>query len=362
MPAGAQELKPLPDLDAGFDLALYAGQTDTVSRTYEDLPHVGFEVSLPKTWIERATLGQDFGELTRFDGPAIGDVRPYFSFKRQQVTRENSARNELIAWLLRSGYTLRGFREIDDKNVEALYVMQDNQGDSYAVRCMARIEGPTMQMAEYAVPLKAYNAMRNEQVFAIKSFKFAGSSDTPIEKRIERVYRQSVRFYYPASWLFESEQAVAPNQVVLTLANPNNAGGKQGAIRFALYSAESMVDTAGGNTVYPVDVPALLKDVRTRYVEQRMDISAAIERRKPDLNLPVKFSAMEIYDVGTRISDYDTVEKPKPTQELWLAVFQTGEETPRTFIIELLTPARAQDMYLWSINTRAFEIILKSIQ
>ncbi|HEY8964128.1 MAG TPA: hypothetical protein VIN59_06680 [Alphaproteobacteria bacterium] len=362
-PAGAQELKPLPELSPGFDLAGYATQTETVKRDYASLPNIAFEVSLPKTWVERAALGQDFGELTRFDGPAAGvDPRPYFSFKRLQVNRENSAKNEIIAYMLKSGYVLRGLKEIDDRNVEALYVLQDTMGASYGVRAMARIQGPSLLLAEYALPLEQWNDLHDQQTFATRSFKFTKDSDEPIEKRIERKYYKSLSFFYPASWIFEGETAIADNQVVLTLANPSDLGNKGGEIRLGLYSVRSLTALDADPKAYPLDVPALLKDVTARKKAAGFDVGEPIEHRTPDLGIPTKFATMEIYGLRERKTEYDTLEKGPITQELWLVVFQTDEVTPRTIILELTTPARTQDIYLWSVNTRAFEIILKSIQ
>lgn len=360
-PSRAEDLQPLPELSKTFDLASYASGTDTVAKAFDAMPFAGYEIALPKTWIERASLGQDYGELTHFDGPTVGDVRSYFSYKRLQVPRENSARLELIAYMLKQNYVLRSLKEKDDRNVEALYVMVDSRNDSYVVRTVARIVGPDMLLAEYAVPVHEWDRQRDQQTFAIQSFKFLKDSTDTIEKRVERVYFNALRFYYPASWIFTSEQALADNRVTLTLINKTGSNAEGGRIRLSVVSSKSLKDN-GNRSNFAVEPPALLKELRKTYEDQGYVIGNSIESSKPGLNVPTKFSAMEVYEVRKKTSQYDSARPEPVTQELWLAVFSGEGEGDKFYIAELFTPSRKQDIYLWSVNTRAFEIMLKSIQ
>jgi len=361
--ASAQDLKPLPELRPSFNLESYAAQTDTIEKTFSDVGDLGFEISLPKDWSERSTLGQTYGELARYEGPAYGDVRPYFSLKRQQMGRENSARLELVAYMLKSGYVLRSLREIDDRNVEALYVVALPTGDSYAVRARVAVSGPAMLLAEYAVPVEAWDEQMDQQTFALSSFKFKNLSDDAIEKRIERNYFGSLRFFYPSSWSFDGEKADADNVVEIDLVNPGVANAELGRMAIALYGVKSLKDPQDKRG-FKVDVAGILKDIRKTYTDQGYEFSDSIETRKPDLNLPAGFAVMDVYNLRQRLTQYETDKKAPVTKELWLAVFQAKDDVgaTKTYIAQLLTPARSQDLYLWSINTRAFEIVMKSIQ
>jgi hypothetical protein len=359
--AQAQDLQPLPDLSSGFNLSAYAAQTDTIAKDFPGIDDASFQIALPKTWVERVALGQDYGEIAHFDGPAYGDVRPYFSFKRQAVARENTAKLELINYLLKNNYVLRSLREIDERNVEALYVLIDDHGDSYVVRAMMRINGPDMLLAEYAVPVNGWDDLRDAQTFAIKSFKFMKDSKEPIEKRMERTYFKSVRFFYPQSWFFVKEEAPADNIVVERLATKTQSGQDGGLINLTVASPKSLKDEAVLR-VFPVDVPAMLRDIRKSYEDKGFIIEDAVETRKPALNLPTSFSTLQIYNMRTRTTQYDTDQKAPISAELWIAVFKGAGANSATYIAELFTPSRNLDLYAWSTNTRAFEIILKSIQ
>lgn len=360
--AQAEALQPLPELSKSFDLVAYAATTETVKKEFPGLPNVAFEISLPKSWPERIAMGQSYGEIARFDGPAFGDVRPYFSFKRIAVNRENSAKNELISYLLRMNYVLRAIKERDDRNVEALYVIADPQtGDSFVIRAVMRIMGPEMLLAEYALPMQAWDKKRDEQTFAISSFKFLKDSTETIEKRIERSYFKQLRFHYPASWFFEGESAPVDNRVTTRLVTNGETGSEAGRIHLTLVSPRSLKDTEDKRD-YPVDVPEILKEMRKTYTDRGYDVSASVESFAPDLNIQTAFGVVDVYNLSRRVTNYETDRLQPVTQELWVAVFRGTGPQAKTYIAEMLTPSRNQDLYQWAVNTRAFKIILKSIQ
>lgn len=359
--ARAQALLPMPELDKSFNLTTYAASTDTATKEFPTIPDAGFQVALPRTWMERMSLGQDFGEIARFDGPAMGDVRPYFSYKRIAMPRENSARMELVAYALKKGYLLRSIREIDDRNVEALYTVLNDKGDSYTVRALMRVMGTYYLLAEYALPTAAWDAYKDAQTFAIGSFRFLKNSDTQIEKRTERVYFESLKFFYPASWRFVGEQAQGDNRVSVQLQSRDDTGVESGRITLNVISSRSLKDESDPNR-FSVDVPAMLRDIRQSYEAQGYDLGSAVENLKPDLNIPVDFAVMDVYNLRRKLTDYQTDAKAPVTQELWIAVFRSAGANPKTYVAELLTPSRTLDLYQWSVNTRAFAMVLKSIQ
>jgi len=361
-PAHAEALQPLPALSKSFDLSAYAATTADVKKEFPGLPNVAFQISLPKSWPERIAMGQSYGEIARFDGPPYGDVRPYFSFKRIAVSRENAAKNELVSYMLRQNYVLRSIRAVDDRNVEALYVMADpSTGDSFVVRTVMRILGPDMLLAEYALPMSAWDKKRDEQTFAIQSFKFLKDSTDTIEKRIQRAYFKELRFHYPASWVFEGESASVDNRVVTKLVTNGETGTEAGRIHLTMISPRSLKDPEDKRD-YPVDVPGILKEMKKSYTDRGYDVSESIESLVPDLNIKTAFAVMDVYNLSRRVTNYETDRKQPVTQELWVAVFRGGGAHPKTYIAELVTPSRNQDLYQWSVNTRALAIIMKSIQ
>lgn len=354
-------LRPLPQLTQEFDLTGYASQTDTISRTSDAIPYVSFKVSLPKNWTERTALGQSFGELYRFDGPAFGDVRPYFSLQREQMRRENTAKGELIAHMLKSGYVLRGLNEIDDRNVDAFYVKYSPNGDSFAVRARARVMGDSLVVAEYALPVHAFGDAADTQTFAMQSFEFLKDNDAPVERWIPRRYGPSVSFSYPASWRFVGEETDEVNQVRINLENQGSEGVVSGSIKLNVYSSRNLM-LPESRERFEVDVPAILRGIKPRYEAERLVIGKHLETKVPKLDVPVKFSSLDVYPVRPRLTDYQTDRTPSANQELWVAMLQTDEAVPRTILVEMLTPAREHNVYVWGVNARAFEMILKSIK
>lgn len=362
-PVFAQDgaLRPLPELSQNFDLQAYASQTETITKRAENLGNISFQISLPNTWVERTALGQDYGELFRFTGPAFGDVRPYFSFRREQMKRENTAKGELVAHMLKSGYVLRGLKEIDARNVEAFYVKLDSNRDSYAIRARVRVQGDSLLMAEYAVPVHAFDVAADAQTYAIESFEFLSDSDAPVERRVRRIYHEVLKFSYPASWQFENEEVLGDNAALFELYNPGLHNMRNGVIRIQLYSGRHL-SLPESRQRYPVSVPDLLRDIRARYEAERLIIGPNLENKQPDLGVKTKYASLDVYPVRRRVTDYETLRQEAVSQELWVALFQTDEQFPRTFLVEMITPAREQNVYVWSVNTRAFDLILQSIE
>ncbi len=360
--ARAEGLKPLPELSKDFDLAGYAAKTDSITKSFDDIPLLGFTVSLPKNWVERSVLGQQYGELIRYEGPVYGDVRPYFSVKRLQIGRENTARLELVTYLLRQGYVLRSMREIDDRHIEAMYVIYDQSGGSdFAVRVVGRIAGPEMDLAEYAIPVAAWDDQLDEQTFAIRSFKFLKDSDAPIEKSVLRVYYDTFQFEYPASWIFGSEEAPADNRATISLINQGELETRIGDFRLTVLSSTSLKDHAN-RQFYPINIPDQIKAIRKKYEERGFVIGERIESRKVALGFKASFNAVDVYRVSQIKTKYQTNEKPPQTDELWLGVFASAAPDHRVYIAELFTPMREHDLYAWALNTRAFELIVKTIK
>jgi hypothetical protein len=361
--ARAETLIPMPVLSQGFDLTAYAAGTDTITKTIEGNHSIGFELSLPKTWIERTTLDQTYGELVRYEGPAYGDVLPFLSVHRLPMKRENTAKLELISYILKQNYVLRALNVTSDRAVEAVYVMVNKAGDSFVVRAKAKINGADFLLAEYGVPARAFEEQRDAQTFAMGSFKFLNDTNTAIENRVERTYFKALRFYYPASWVFVGEETPSDNRVSIKFSSKAESGFETGRIKLTLVSNASLKDTKNKNA-FAVDVPGLLKETRKSFEDTGYLFGQKIESKKPDLNIKTNFAVQDAYDLHLKTSEYESQKMGAVTHELWLAVFNVvgadGEQ--KIYVAELFTPARAQDLYLWSVNTRAFEIILKSIQ
>jgi hypothetical protein len=247
---------------------------------------------------------------------------------------------------------------IDDRNVEAMYVMIDDSGDSYVVYARVRIMGHDMLVAEYGMPVRAWAKHKSQQIFAMRSFKFLKDSNTTIEERVERKYFESVQLFYPKSWLFLGEEVPQDNQIIIGLGVLNKTKTDAGRIRIAVIGEKSLKD-ARDPRIFVVDAPAYLRDLRATYENKGFVIGESIDSGKPDLNLPVTFSARDVYELRRKGTQYDTDKVEPITDELWVAVFKSGN---KTYVAELFTPSRKQNIYQWAVNTRAFEIILKSIQ
>lgn len=365
-PAQSQQLKPMPKAQK-LTLAQFAAASTQVRRNLTEDPSVDLSFSLPSNYIERPfdqlknqRIGKYlYGELVRFDGAPVADIRPFFRVTGQMVPREISPRLWLMTRLLAQNNIIRSFNQIDPTTIEAVYVSFENN-ISMAYRLKAWLQGQRMLVAEFAVPIEAYEKLIDAQFYTLNSVKLMRPINEPIEDRTTENFWGMLTASFPKSWLVTRKDRPSPNQIEVEINNPDENSGIQGQIGINIISAKNIEDR-NDTILYPLSLPEQLEKIKTTLQTKKMGMDKRISRSTPKLSFKTNLAVTEVYEVRARYSNYETARKEPVTHELWITVIRPTVKPERAIFITLLTPARGTELYKWAMNTKAYEIMLSSL-
>jgi hypothetical protein len=252
-----------------------------------------------------------------------------------------SARNWFLNYILSSGYTLQGMKELSDSRVEALYVLIED-GVSYVVRTIAEINGPRMVLASYYLPDSRWEEERALQEKVVHSFKFLKPETIKIEKARTYSFLDMLRFDYPISWKLLAPNIYSIEGMEARLVNTLDNDTLNGEIEIHIVSTEL-------DTTLAQEVQYLKEDLRAT----GLGIGDLIEVRD-DYNFKehIFFSRVEVYRATDR-------KERVVGHEYWLAILV---EDRYYYIVTMLTPDRTSDFYTWARNMESFQTVIESIR
>ncbi|GEM_PF-1956208 len=357
------QLTPLPEVGV-MTAEDFVRDTDVVTKTFEEDQYLKFEFQIHKHWKEEefinlknlARRGRLYGPIVQYNGPPLGDVRPYFRVVSEEIEREISAKNWLVTYALDNGYTLRSLEEIGPEKIEALYASYEGR-DVFVIRTVGQRMGPRMVIAEYAVPMKNWPEFTDYQTLTIKSFKINSIDKDPIEEKRYFAYLQAIELSYPKSWRIENEKTDVENKLHFDLVNTVDGQAVVGQISVDVISTRSVKDMDNIN-IFEFNPSEEIKSIRDRYTE-KFKFKKLLEKKTYTLPATVSFQMTEVHALEQIKSIYDTYEEGEDTFELWFTIVSHGN---RYIILSLLTPARSQDLYNWSVNTETFRKVVESMQ
>lgn len=370
-PAFAQDkLQKLPDVQT-LDISTFVAQSKEIERRYENDDEIGFKVQLPSSFVERGfenlktyeADGRLYGEIARYDGPVVRDIRPHFSVQSIELRRAISAKNWLISNILARGDTLRAI-ESDEKgnNFEALYVRLDLLGNTEVVRAKGYLHGSRIILAEYVVPGMLWDDQSDTQTYAIKSFELLNKNPkgTP-EPMLSYSFLESFSMQYPASWRIKSENKESENQIDIVFETAEDTKIVFANIHVTLIADQSLKDPLDRSR-YPVDLPGLVNARKQAILNKDFLIDPVIERLKYDLSFEHELQITEAYPLHRKITDYVTHRKSPITHEFWITAIKGTEETGKNFIVSMIAPSRNESMYEWALAAKAYEIIVENLR
>ena len=365
--ACGQSLKPLHQPQDPLLLESYAKRSQAISVDLEEDKYLSFSVDLPNNWVQRPFISlKNFsrrnrlhGDLSVFDGVASGDMRSVFQVRSIELPREISATNWLMTYLISSGYTLYGLEEgADGRHFEAMYVrFEGDQKQGFVIRAKGVISGPRLVLGEYVMPTGLWEQEKDQQAFAVGSFKIQANDQDWIEDKDYFTYLEALEFEYPNSWHVAEKNDQAQNILKVSLKNSDLTRVSEGEMRIVVASETSIKDFTSLEK-FDIDLPPLVAEARELVEAQGYNI----DPKKGGRNIPVSpdfpVSRTEIYPLRPRLTNYESDKQAAISHELWLSLMIRDG---RAVISTLLTPARDQDLYSWAVNTRAYERVLGSL-
>ncbi len=351
---------------APLDMLVSMSEEDFYANTrlVEEVPFgdqsLSYKVRLPGDWqrtaesslnVENGGLNNRLlGQIVEFISPPKLDVRSRFTIQALELDTLTTAENWFMNYTLANGFVMEGFEVVSDERVEAQYVRVKN-GDSYVIRAVARINGPRMILAEYAVPYKYWQEERDTQVWSMITFYMTDPDDRPIEEKKRYQFLDIAEFYYPESWYLQEPEVKRADRVDIRILN-NRA---------------YLLDSVQGNDV-------LMDGVINIYLVSRdfgNSLSFEIERKKQqilkngfvlgdlierldDVSFPLEadIGMVDVYRVKNK-------KRLSLDYELWMGVIRTDSHY---WIFHMFSPSRQDDFPLWARNKETLKEIIPTFK
>jgi len=355
-------LKTLSDAD-------FRKQTDPYRQSFDFEPALDFEIRLPRgfskvrdTIVDDTKLVPNFkGEITTnknedkkrslnenvleriaiYYGPTQLDAPTRFEISAQKLTYETTTRNWFINHVIASGYTLEGMEQVNDRRIEALYVIVEGSV-SYIVRTVAEINGRNIILASYYVPDSRWNDEKAMQEKVLQSFRLTKPQTGQMEQIQHFDYLDLLTISYPISWRMIAPKSFTLEGVDLRLVNIYDKKVLNGQIDIHIVSTE--LDTT---LAQEVDY------LRNNLKETQLNVGQLLEVPSDYKFGPhVYFNRVEVYSL---VSEGNNIRE----HEYWLGVMA---EDRYYYLVSMITPSRKADFALWARNTEAFDTIVKSIK
>ncbi|MBI3441205.1 MAG: hypothetical protein HY052_05310 [Proteobacteria bacterium] len=313
-------------------------------------PKYEFDIMLPKDWTSESiakpadqSLKQDIPEMiARFKSPMIGTAQALITVQVQHLRYEISAENWLRNYVITNGYSLQEkVTALGNKKVGMAYVSVFEAKSTYGYTT-AQINGDTVIMVTFEIPLYLKEQMAVLQKYAVESFRLTLVNDNPVEKQKEYNLSDALKFTYPESWVVHYPDFKDLNNMSVQLHNETSARKIYGLIRFMAIHRNRQTSLAQEMT-----------RIRKYFDEfLGLEVAGLVSSETPSLHNRFMFSRYEVYQVEAK-------KKNVSKQEIRLAVL--GDQD-WYIIVFLLTPRETDNMYVWARNTRTFDMILQSMK
>jgi hypothetical protein len=326
-----------------------------------------FQVRLPKNWVmsQFARYGlpgeENYSVLTniaRYFGPAIEDQRPFLWVEAERENKYMTAETWARAYMIKRGIAPQTIETSSSTDTQVLYVdVRDFQ--SYAMRTLFHVEGDTMVLISFGVPIQSYKDYKDMMALSLNSFKIL----RPINRQIEEIkdYRllSVLKFKYYASWLPKNEFTDSTLHPSVELHNPQVVNNEKNDVLQGLVLINIWRKT---EQFSPKDNMQAITD---RLQELSMTIKAPLE---PPKALPLRDDFIKITQapytalVNTYIrkDQFDIIksEESKTQQEVWITTLDNGYYVA---YLTLITPLQTTNYLVWAQNMAAYELLINSL-
>jgi hypothetical protein len=327
-----------------------------------------FQVRLPKNWImsEFARYGlpgeANYTILTnfaRYFGPAIEDQRPFLWVEVEREHRYMTAETWARAFMIKRGIAPQGFQIISPTEVQVLYVdMRDYQ--SYAVRSLFHIEGDTMVLVSFGVPLQSYKDYKDMMPVTLNSFHILN----PIKRQIEEIKEESllnvVKFQYYASWLIKNEFTDSTLRPSVELHNPQLVNNEKNDVLQGLILVNAWRKSPQYSATQSMSTIADRLQELSMVIKEPLSPPKALPLREGYTSI-VQAPYTAMVNTYIRKDQFDIIksEESKTSQEVWITTLDNGYYIA---YLTLITPLQGTNYLVWAQNMAAYELLINSIQ
>lgn len=282
------------------------------------------------------------GTLAKYYGPTVVNTYPsVLTIDAQDLKFDISTKNWFLNFVLSNGYTLEGLQVINDRRVEALYVLLED-GVSYVIRAVAEINGKRIILVRMSIPETQWMEQRGMQEKAIRSFRFLSPETVKIGASRTYSFLDFLKFDYPVMWRLAAPNIASLDSMDANLLSSPDERTLEGEISVHIVASDA--ETSMQN-----EVKLLLDNIK----EKGFILGDMLE--EPDyFRIPpqVFYNKAQVYKLN-----YKT--KNSVEYEYWVSIMR---EERYYYYVTLMTVARSSSFFIWARNTEAFQQVVESLR
>lgn len=327
------------------------------TKVFHEIPfndtNLEFEIRLPRTWRQidlgmdessQATIQKLVGDIARFIGPIINNVRPKVTLQAIKMQFDVLPEYWLMNYVLQNGYTKQGDILVeDDKNAMVYYIHVEDDGLAYYTYMRLKIHGNLATLVRFTVPLQAKKKFAFVQKAVVDSFRFLADYDEEIEDIRSFSMMDSLKFEYPESWGLNNPDFKDPDKLSLELHNRDAANNLLGLIRLSAVRKDETNTLRG-------EINKLITMLRDYH---KLEVHKLQWSQPASVYARFDFARMEAYTVLFK------KDKRSSEQELWFVAL--GDKDWYIFMY-MLTPKKDENLINWAQNTRTFDNMIDTLK
>ena len=323
-----------------------------------NLDELSYEILLPKDWTDSIQQAPVTGAndknflsnnvlsmVAKYVGPPKNLVRSHLTIEALQLPYDISARNWLVNYVVRNGFTMSAMTEKSPYEIEARYVQFDRD-QTYAVRVRALINGPKLILVRYYLPQENEKEEEALQGQIVSSFRLLNMGQQGVEKLEEYGFLDQSFFNYPASWELKERNILSIERM--------------SALLFQSKRDENDVVTLDGHIKINV-ISKLLKTTlaqeietfRSNLVIKDYSVGKLIETISYKYHPTIKSGKAQIYQL---------VPSQPNTMQYYEFLVAVMEGADYYYIVSMISPSRDIDFYTWAQNIEVARIIVESVR
>lgn len=280
--------------------------------------------------------------LASFLGPKVDNGNALLQLSCQGLVKEIAAGAWLKHFLHRADTVVDAFREDSALQAGAVATRTSAEGVRLTMRLAAQIHGNRLFLVQGLAPSDQFERYAEAFGVAVATFRPAHAMAQPsVEARSTQTLDGAVTFQTPFSWLYQNLEA--PEGLAgLNLYSLAGDGKPTGAIK-ALAVRRSLTRGKKG-----LDLPALLI---SEFTKTGVKLGAVVSDQPMPVPAPLANGRLKILTVtlgaAPRLHNLLVASVDLPSHHVLLG---------------LLTCAPKEDFYVHSVNLRAFQIALETLQ
>lgn len=351
----------IPELknDVHIPKEAFEAKTTLINETPLQNKDFAFHVRLPKGWVklnveaEKEGEGTDiFRQLSAYTSPPRIEQRSIFRIRAIDLSSLITVDDWFIAYMLQMGFSVEGMTIKSPRKMIVQYTLFED-GEPYVTRAVVTMSGQKIILAEYLVHQDAYEAERDEQIWAMAGFDM----DTPNESLpiVMKTFSfvDIAKFDYPANWVTYTPGITEINRMDASVINAINTHviTSSGAEITDLQMA-GRIDVSVVSKVLGTSIGDEIKVLNKSLKDKNYKLGKFIETvDNVKLNPLIKNGRIDVYEM-------ESLTQKLAGYEYWVAVLQTNS---RYYLVRLITISRGENFIMWAQNVETYRVLLRSL-